>query len=304
MFILRNIDKLEDFYQLLEDEYSRQLLTVLLKFRVLGPQHVKLPLNTKQYWDKRAYIDNSFLKEQRTITGTYPSDLNLYKLQGLCGPLEVHATSTSVLTIFLLEHYAYKKNARIIQIEPGDVIIDGGACWGDTALYFADRTGPEGKVYCFEFLQDNLEILQRNMSLNQHIADIIKVVPKALWDRSGEILSYRAFGPATSVIENKEQQGPQVSTLSIDDFVEEEKIAKIDYIKMDIEGSERKALQGAEKTIHTFKPKLAISLYHREDDLIAIPDYLNKLGLQYAFFLDHFTIHKEETVLFASPKAN
>ena len=53
---------------------------------------------------------------------------------------------------------------------------------------------------------------------------------------------------------------------------------------MDIEGSELNALQGAEKTIREFRPKLAISLYHKEDDFIVIPDYLKKLNLQYEFF--------------------
>jgi hypothetical protein len=71
---------------------------------------------------------------------------------------------------------------------------------------------------------------------------------------------------------------------------------------MDIEGSELKGLQGAEETICTFRPKLAISLYHKDEDIIMIPEYLHKLDLGYEFFLDHFTIHRWETVLFASPK--
>ena len=69
---------------------------------------------------------------------------------------------------------------------------------------------------------------------------------------------------------------------------------------MDIEGSELNALRGAEKTIKKFRPKLAISLYHRQDDFITIPEYLNNLNVGYNFYLDHFTIHHEETVLFAS----
>ncbi|MBD0373811.1 MAG: FkbM family methyltransferase, partial [Pyrinomonadaceae bacterium] len=41
---------------------------------------------------------------------------------------------------------------------------------------------------------------------------------------------------------------------------------------------------------------------HRAEDFIVIPNYLDKLGLQYEFFLDHYTIHNEETVLFARPQ--
>jgi hypothetical protein len=71
---------------------------------------------------------------------------------------------------------------------------------------------------------------------------------------------------------------------------------------MDIEGAELGALRGAERTLREFRPRLAISVYHREDDLVEIPRYLDGLGLGYEFFLDHFTIYGEETVLFAQPK--
>jgi hypothetical protein len=71
---------------------------------------------------------------------------------------------------------------------------------------------------------------------------------------------------------------------------------------MDIEGAELSALQGAEETIRAFKPKLALSVYHKPNDLTVIPRYLNGLGLGYEFFLDHFTVYEGETVLFANPK--
>ncbi len=73
-------------------------------------------------------------------------------------------------------------------------------------------------------------------------------------------------------------------------LVDEKGWTRVDYIKTDIEGSELKALQGAEKTIRTHKPRLAIALYHRDDDFVVIPDYLRKLSLGYDLFLDHFTI--------------
>ena len=302
MWILENIDGLEEFYNLLRDNYSKQLLIELLKYRILGGYHVRLPLNDEKYWGQYSSVDKKFLKERCTIrTGEW--HLNRYQLPGLDSPLVFHGHPLSILNIFLLEQYAYKKGHRIIQAQTGDVVIDGGGCWGDTALYFADKIGAQGKVHCFEFVHENLEIIQQNLSLNPHLADRIKVVPKALWDESGKTVSYCPNGPSTWLESKKKQHSLQVSTLSIDDFVKEEGIARVDYIKMDIEGSELSALQGAEETIRTFKPRLAISIYHREDDFIVIPGYLDKLGLGYEFFLDHFTIHSWETVLFASPRA-
>jgi hypothetical protein len=76
-------------------------------------------------------------------------------------------------------------------------------------------------------------------------------------------------------------------------------LPKVDFIKMDIEGAELNALQGAEQSLRAFRPSLAISVYHRDDDWVTIPDYLDSLDLGYEFFLDHFTIYESETVLFA-----
>ena len=77
-----------------------------------------------------------------------------------------------------------------------------------------------------------------------------------------------------------------------------------DFIKMDIEGAERVALAGATQTLRRFRPRLAISVYHRVDDIWAVPIWLGGLGLGYRFYLDHYTIHHEETVLYAVAHAN
>jgi hypothetical protein len=94
----------------------------------------------------------------------------------------------------------------------------------------------------------------------------------------------------------------EITTVSIDDFVHERNLPRVDFIKMDIEGAELSALKGAEKTIRAHKPRLAIAVYHRREDFIDISTYLNDLDVGYEFFLDHFTIYGEETVLFAVPK--
>lgn len=300
---LHNINRLERFYHLLENNHSKQLLIELLKFKILGARRVKLPLNTEEYWELYASVDKHFLQERGTIkTGRWV--LNRYKLQGLNGPIHLHAPAGGVLNTFLLEQYTYNNRDQLIQVQPGDVVIDGGACWGDTALYFADKAGAQGKVYCFEFVPDNLEILRQNLGLNPSLAGTIEVISKALLDVSGKMVSYSPRGPSTWLESNEEQLTQQVSTVSIDDFVKEEGIARVDFIKMDVEGSELKALEGAEGTICAFKPKLAIALYHRIDDFVVIPEYLAGLELGYKFFLDHFTTHNWETVLFASPKAD
>jgi FkbM family methyltransferase len=162
-------------------------------------------------------------------------------------------------------------------------------------------------VYAFEINPDNLEIFQQNMVLNPGLSERIDLIPKALWDVSGETKRYTPHGPGTSITggaaTDDRPDSREVTTVSIDDFVSEQEVPRVDYIKMDIEGAELSALRGAEKTIRTFTPKLAISIYHREDDSITIPSFLQALNLGYKLFMDHFTIYGEETVLFAEPIA-
>jgi FkbM family methyltransferase len=301
---LQHLDGLERFYNLLQDDYSRELSIELLKSLILGEQYVKLPTDNEAYWRLRASLDSRYLQRRHTAR-CGETRLNQYEVPGLEGPIRLHALPLTVLNDFLLEQYAYRKGSRVVQAQPGDVVIDGGGCWGETALYFADRTGAQGQIHCFEFDQDNLQILKQNLELNRHLASRTAVVHKALWDESGKTMGYHSAGVATK-LEGEKLHGRQAQTISIDDFVAEEGIARVDYIKLDIEGSELRALQGAEGTLRAFRPNLAVAVYHSAlldrslEDFVMIPNYLSMLGLGYEFFLDHFSVHAVDTILFAA----
>ena len=297
---IQEIDKLEEVYHLLGDDYSKSLFIELLKFRTLNEKHVKLSVNNKSYWDKYYSVNRKYLIKKGVIdSGCFI--LNSYAIEGSNGVIKLIAHPLGILTVFLLEQYTYKKKGKQISVEAGDVVIDGGSCWGETSLYFADKVGSSGKVYAFEFVEDNLDILHRNMCLNKHLSERITIEKKVIWNISEQTINYSPCGPGTSILSSEGQQNylQQVTTITIDDLVAEKGIPKVDFIKMDIEGSELYALMGAQKTLKKFKPKLSISIYHKDEDFIQIPKYLNGLGLGYEFYLDHFTIHREETVLFA-----
>ncbi len=300
--ICEPVAELATCYDLLADEYSKAILVKVLAYRLLGQRKVKLPLNNASYWSQRERIQ-SLIKSSDTIRVDFPKlALNHLDLGEIGYPIELYFAPAGVMATFVLKQYEYGKRNPVIKAQAGDYVIDGGGCWGDTALYFAHTVGAAGKVYTFEFLPDNLNILGRNIELNRELSKRIEVVPNAMWNKSGEVIDYPANGPGTSLIPNlqpNDRRSLQVSTISIDDFVGERKLPRIDYIKMDIEGSELAALKGAENTIRAFEPRLAISVYHGKDELIAISDYLRSLNLGYEFYLDHFTIYGEETILFA-----
>jgi FkbM family methyltransferase len=168
---------------------------------------------------------------------------------------------------------------------------------GDTSIYGACRAKETGRVFCFEFDVNNLVWLKRNLDLNPAIKPRIQVMPFALWDRSGESVIIDGEGPSARIMAGTE--GRTVQSMAIDDLVTKGTTARIDFIKLDIEGAELRALKGAEMVLQQFRPRLAISVYHHEDDMWEIPLWINSLGLGYRFYLEHFTTHLEETVLFA-----
>jgi len=109
-------------------------------------------------------------------------------------------------------------------------------------------------------------------------------------------LNMSGVGGGASIVDNGNYK---IKVTAIDKFVERNNLSKVDFIKMDIEGAELKALEGGEGTIKKFKPKLAICVYHRGDDILEIPEYIKSLGSDYKLYLKHNSTGMDETVLYA-----
>jgi hypothetical protein len=138
------------------------------------------------------------------------------------------------------------------------------------------------------------------MALNPNLASRIRLYEHPVWSESGEELYISGNGPATTVRPvTDDPHAQKVQTFKIDDLINRGDLPRIDFIKMDIEGAELEALRGTESVLRQFRPKLAITVYHDFKDFWTIPQYLDSLGLGYQFYLRHFTIHSEETVMFA-----
>jgi FkbM family methyltransferase len=280
---------LDRTYQFLQDQVSKNLLVKLIAYRVLGDQRVRLPLNNPEYWNLRNSL-GQFVEKRSAITGIpILGSLDLFRLNGI----RLYCTQLGLLNQFFLQQY--RCDRAHVGVQSGDIVIDGGACAGDTALCFAQHAK---HVVSFECMPSNLEILRRNLELNPNLSSKIEVVPKALWSRSGERFLFEDRGPGSRATSTGD--GVQVVSQSIDDFVSSNGLPKVDFIKMDIEGAEPEALIGAEHTIRTYRPQLAICVYHDLTHFVSIPEWLASLKLGYRFYLDHFSIYGEETVLFAT----
>jgi FkbM family methyltransferase len=303
-FASPHIEHFEWLYQNLSDEESRQILVLVLAYRALGHRRVKLPLNKPEYWLTLEKVEALTKGAESIDLGFLNFKAYKMNLVSLGYPMEVFLTPGGVLDALLLQQYRCQAINDIIEVTAGDTVIDAGACYGDTALYFSHKAGAAGHVYSFEFVPEHVAIFSRNMSLNKGLAERIHLIESPLWSTSGRQLFVEGTGPGTRVSPaSTDPTAKKIETLAIDDFVRREHLSSVDFIKMDIEGAELEALKGAEKTIRSCRPKFAISVYHKLHDFWTIPKYIDQLGLGYRFSLRHFTIHHEETVLFAAPSS-
>jgi FkbM family methyltransferase len=299
-FFIKYEESIKQYYEHLNTN-GKQLIVELIAYRLLGYKKVRLSRNNKEYRDA-IQTANSLVEPDDTYDPHFLHFI-LYKcdLKKIGYDIKLYLSSLGVAIDFIIEQYAYKPGDKVIvSVEEEDVVLDLGACWGDTALYFALKAGEKGIVYSFEFIPDNIKIFNMNISLNPELDKRIKLIQNPVSNKSGDIVFFKDNGPS-SRIEFKPFEGQTgfVTTISIDDFVKNNSITKVDFIKMDIEGSEPVALEGAIETIKRFKPKLAIAIYHSLDDFVNIPGWIIGLKLGYKIYLDHYTIHSEETVLFA-----
>jgi len=294
-YYVNNIEAFASTFYLLNDAQSQNKYIELLTYKMLGFTKVKLSITESIAWQSRDKVMH--YQTGDTIPVNFRKGyLSLYDLRPAGYDLKLYFVNNGILVDFIMQQYNY---ADLVCVNSGDTVIDAGGCWGDTALYFCSKGA--GKVFVYEFIPSNIIIFNQNVSLNPQYQERIKLIDKAVWETSGIELSFNDRGPGSQVAEAGRYQG-NTQTLSIDNLVANEKIGRVDFIKMDIEGAEFPALKGAANTIREHKPKLAIAVYHKPDDLIKIPAYILSLNPDYLFYLDYFTIIAEEIVLYAIDK--
>lgn len=170
-----------------------------------------------------------------------------------------------------------------VAIRPGDTVVDCGANVG-LFTKLALKQGAD-RVVAIEPDPANVACLESN--LGPEIAEGRVVVVKAgLWNKKTRLTFYESLdgnsGKHTFVLElpnaNKIEGLP---VLPLDDIVANLKLDRVDFIKMDIEGSERFAIQGATGTLRRFKPRMAICAYHSPGDPTIIPALVKRARPDY-----------------------
>ena len=159
-----------------------------------------------------------------------------------------------------------------VAVKPGDVVLDCGANVGVFTRTALNRGAK--LVVSIEPAPATVECLRRNFA--KEIAEgRVVVVPKGVWDHPDVLeLAQGDDGNTTGdsfVLGRGMRNKVKVPLTTIDILAGELKLPRVDFIKMDIEGSEKPALRGAAATIRTYRPRMAIAAEHLPDDLTAIP---------------------------------
>ncbi len=299
----KHMAPLEYFYSNLATEESKYLLLKVVEFRLLGNTKVKFPLDIKECRKGIKEFSETEIKGSFIDIKSNPWKLPLYDTNKFGYPFKIFINLSAGFRIFVLNHYVKIIDGKNLGPEKDDVIIDLGGCFGETAIFFSHLTGDGGKVYSFEFIPGNISVFKKNLEVNNIGTDKIEIVEHPVWDVSGKDVFYSDAGSKSKVRFKKfEGYDGESSTVTVDDFVNNNNILKVDFIKTDIEAAEPYALRGAEKTLRRFKPKLAISIYHGLNDFTGIIRQINELNLGYKFYLGHYSLGASETVLYCSVK--
>lgn len=172
-----------------------------------------------------------------------------------------------------------------------EVFVDAGGFDGDTTEEFCKRYPEYKKVYLFEPSSGNLEKAKIRLKDCRDI-DFIQLgladIEEKLWFNPDE-------GPSSCI---NSSGSCQIDVTTLDLYINN----KVTFIKMDLEGWELKALQGAKQHLIEDKPKLAIAVYHNASDFWQIFEYVKSIQKDYKVYLRHYTEGWSETVMYFIPK--
>ena len=183
-------------------------------------------------------------------------------------------------------------DTNLIDFKKQSLFVDCGAFDGHDSKSFFELTDDKSMAVVFEPEKENMKNVKTNL---QKYGERVNYIEKGLLDQETVVYFNSGDGGGSAVNSSGDEK---ILCTALDDvlLVGDRKVS---FIKMDIEGSELKALQGGSEIIKRDKPVLAICVYHRPDDIFKIPMYIRRLNSEYKFYMRRYDSHMIETVLYA-----
>lgn len=149
------------------------------------------------------------------------------------------------------------------------------------------------KIYVWDPDEVNLKQLRKNIRKYDNVV----CIPCGMWSKQDELRFNSTGGGDSSITEDNAADLQTIKVDSIDNVCAGDKVT---FIKMDIEGSEQEALRGAVNVIRRDKPRLAICVYHKFEDLYEIPFWIKQTVPEYKIYMRHHSDEVAETVVYAT----
>ena len=185
--------------------------------------------------------------------------------------------------------------SEIIHLHDGEVFVDGGAYTGDTIQQLLDEARKQKviirKIIAFEPEDNNYKLLSKFYGNRNNIS----LVKKGLSDKE-DVLLFNANGVVARIVDDENKATDKIEVVNLDNMPE---CKDVSFIKMDIEGAEWAALHGARNLIIRNKPTLTICLYHSDEDMIRLIEFVHDLDPEYKLYVRHHSKSNMETVLYA-----
>ncbi len=188
------------------------------------------------------------------------------------------------LSSSLEKNYHHYFDLDLIPNSKDEVFVDIGSYTGDTIIDYLNIYGLDSykNIYCYEITKNICHTLKNNLSNYPNI----HILNKAISNKK-ETLYLNESTIDNSANKVLKEGKYKVESTTIDLDIKE----KITLIKMDIEGDEKKAIEGCQNHIINDHPKLLISVYHNHEDLYQIPLMINNLDKSYKYYLRCYGNH-------------
>lgn len=164
----------------------------------------------------------------------------------------------------------------LLKLTDKENYADLGAYRGDTVEELKSLCGGYEKAYAFE--PDKKTFLK--LSENTKGFENLSLFPYALWNKNTTLIFSGGGGRQSSLSE----EGYEVDAVALDNILGDKKIT---YIKADVEGAEKEALEGMNRILKEQKPKLCISAYHRSSDIFELILQIHSINPDYKIHLRH-----------------
>ena len=209
--------------------------------------------------------------------------LDLLRFRTTFDPRYLHSAGTAPELVYF---------DNFISLSGAEVFVDGGGFNGDTVNRFLTKT--KGIYKKIHFFEPDLALLSQ---ARQNLAGYsnIEFYGEGLFSKD-DIMSFNATGGLDGrIIDNGELP---IKVRALDNAVDEE----VTFIKLDVEGAELAAIEGARRHIENELPVLAVCVYHNPYDLWRLPLFIKSISNEYNYFLRHYGQAVTETVIYCVPQ--